>query len=345
MVMPDRKGEKEMCELKGKYVLLLVCIVFPLFNTETSARSLTDEEKTRLRESMKRRSAAPLTIDVSFTKKVVTKPEAVKRIREARMERTKILRKKLNDDSITLGSFDIALPDASEIRLSETRIRIGTGLTLRKDTTIFANTDKTETRREATTINTGFAKNSPSYEIDHKLKRWSIWSGRRWSGRQVLRFGKVDEPIVIDIVRLCSPKWRAKASKKKDFLHTGTGTLHDRLVDEMQCTDLENGKPTYRISLDSDDWHICRKIVWYDDKSGLVSKIVEYKEFAKASGSGELFARLVIRRHFDEQGKEEKVETINVTDVTIGLAIPEDVFKLDVPTDYTIVDHREAGQP
>jgi len=337
-----------MFEKKGKIVLLLLYIVFPLFNTETSARSLTNEEKTRLYDSMKRRNGAPLTIDVSFTKKVVTKPEAVKRIKEARMEKTKILRKKLNSDSITLGSYEIALPDGSEIRLSETRIRIGTGLTLRKDTTIFANTDKTQTRREATTINTGYAKDSPSYEIDYKLKRVWIRTGWRWSGRKVLRFGKVDEFIVMDIVRSCSPNrsQRAKARKKKDFLHRGTAAVdgkvvEGKVVDEIECIDLENGKAKYRISLDPNDWQICRKIVWYDDKSGLASKIVEYKQFAKAKGSGELFPRLVIRRHFDKEGKEEKVETINITDVVIGLPISDDVFKFDVPTDYTIIDNRE----
>jgi len=80
--------------------------------------------------------------------------------------------------------------------------------------------------------------------------------------------------------------------------------------------------------------------VWYDDKSGLASKIIEYKQFAKAQGSGELFPRLVIRRFFDKEGGEEKVETINIMDVVIGQPVSEDVFKLDVPTDYTIVDNR-----
>ncbi len=77
MVTANRKREKEMSVKKGKIVLLLLYIVFPLFNTETSARSLTDEEKTRLYDSMKRRNGAPLTIDVSFTKKVVTEAMTV----------------------------------------------------------------------------------------------------------------------------------------------------------------------------------------------------------------------------------------------------------------------------
>lgn len=329
-----------MFEKKGKIVLLLLYIVFPLFNTETSARSLTDEEKTRLYDSMKRRNGAPLTIDVSYTMKTVTKPEAAKRKEEARMEKTKILRKKLNSDSITLVSVGIALPDGSEIRLSETRTRIGTGLTLRKDTTIFANTEKTETHYKATTINTGYAKDSPSYEIDHKLKRVWIRIGWRWSGRKVLRFGKVDEGILMDIVRLCSPKWHAKLSKNKDFSYKGTGNVDGKVVDGIECID-PNGKVKYSISLDTQDWRICRKIVWYDNKSGLASKIVEYKQFAKAKGSGELFPRLVIRRYFDKEGKEEKVETINITEVMIGLPISDDVFKFDVPTDYTIIDNRE----
>jgi len=317
---------------KGKAVLLLIYVVCVFFTPISFGRSLIDQEKTRLQDSMRFRSNAPLTIDISFTKKVLTRPEAVKRIRKARMEKTKKLREKLKSDSITLESFDIALADGSDIRLSETRKRIGTGLRMRIDTTVFANIEKTETSSETTKINTGFAKDSPRYEIDHKLKRCSTWIGKRWSGREVLRFGKIDESIVIDLMRFC---FRAKTSGNKNFLHSGTATVDGKVFDEIECINLKNGKPAYRISLDSDDWHICRKIVWYDDKSGLVSKIVEYKEFAKAKGSGELFPLLVISRYFDDKGKEEKVETINVNNVVIGLQISEDIFKLDVPNGYT----------
>lgn len=343
MFMPNSKGEKEMSVRERKIVLALVFVGFLIFRTQGFALPLGDNEKTRLYDSMKRRNGAPLTIDVSYTTKTVTESEAARRRKEARMERTKILRKESNSDSITLESVGIALPDGSEIRLSETRIRIGTGLTLRKDTTIFANTEKTETHYKATTINTGYAKDSPSYEIDHKLKRVWIRIGWRWSGRKVLRFGKVDEFMVMDVVRSCRPNrsQRAKAFEKKDFLPAGTATVDDKVVDEIECINLENGKAKYRISLDPNDWQICRRIVWYDDKSGLASKIVEYKEFTKAKGTGELFPRLVIRRYFDKEGKEEKVETINITDVVIGLPISDDVFKFDVPTDYTIIDNRE----
>jgi len=324
-----------------KIVLSLLFVVFLIFRTQSFAHPLGDEEKTRLYNSMKRRNGAPLTIDVLLTKEVVTKPEAVRRLKQATMEETKMLREKLNDDSVTLVSVGIPSVDGSEIRLSKTRTRIGFGLKLRNETTVIANKEKTETNYEATTINTGLGKDSPSYEIDHKLKRWSIWSGRRWSGRKVLRFGKVDEDILMDIVRLCSPKWRAKTSKNKCFSYEGTGKADGKIVNEIACIDLGNGKAKYRISLDPNDWHICRRIVRFDSKSGLVSKIVEYKEFAKAQGTGELFPRLIIRQYFDKEGKVEKVETINVSNVVIGLPISDDVFKFDVPTDYTIIDNRE----
>lgn len=325
-----------MFEEKRNTVLLHLCVVCVFFTPRSLGRSLIDQEKTRLHDGMKRRSNTPYTIDISFTKKVLTRLEAAKRKRKAMVERTKKLREETKSDSITLGSFDIALADGSDIRLSETRNRIGTGLRMRIDTTIFANIEKTETSSETTKINTGYAKDSPRYEIDHKLKRCSTWIGLRWSGREVLRFGKVDEPIVIDIVRFCT---RAKARRKKNFLHSGTATVDGKVVDEIECIDLENGKPAYRISLDSDDWHICRKIVWYDDKSGLVSKIVEYKEFAKAKGSGELFPRLVISRYFNDKGKEEKVETINVNNVVLGHQVSDDIFRLDVPNGYTELNY------
>lgn len=329
-----------MRELKEKYVLLLVCIAFPLFNSETFASSLADEKRTRLYDSMKRRDGAPLFIDVSYTTKTVTEPAAARKEEEARAERTKILKKKSNDNSMTIGSFNIALPDGSEIRLSETRIRIGTGLKLRKDTTIFANMEKTETRYEATTINTGFSKDSPSYEIDHKLKRVSIQTGRRFSGREVLRFGQVDEFIVMDIVRSCNPGLRAGASKKKDFLDKGKGVVNKKAVDELECIDAKSGKAKYRISLDPNDWRICRKIVWYNDKSGLVSKIEENKEFAKAKGNGNLFPRLIVRQYFDSEGKKEKTEFTNITSVEIGVPVSEDIFKLDASPEYSVIDDR-----
>jgi len=325
-----------------KIVLALVFVGFLIFSTQGFARPLEDNEKTRLYNSMKRLNGAPLTIDVSYTTKTVTKPEAARRLKQATMEETKMLREKLNDDSVTLVSVGIPSVDGSEIRLSETRIRISTGLTLRKDTTIFANTEKTETHYKATTINTGYAKDSPSYEIDHKLKRVWIRIGRRWSGRKVLRFGKVDEFILMDVVRSCSPKrsQRAKALQKRDLLLAGTDTVDGKVVDEIECIDLENGKAKYRISLDPNDWQICRRIVRFESKSGLVSNIVEYKEFAKAKGTGELFPRLIIRQYFDKEGKVEKVETINVSNVVIGQPISEDIFELDVPNEYNIIDNR-----
>lgn len=327
---------------KGKIVLALVFVGFLIFRTQGFALPLGDNEKSRLYNSMKRRNGAPLTIDVLLTKEVVTKPEAVRRLKQATMEETKMLREKLNDDSVTLVSVGIPSVDGSEIRLSKTRTRIGFGLKLRNDTTVFANKEKTETNYEATTINTGYAKDSPSYEIDHKLKRVWIRTGWRWSGRKVLRFGKVDEFIVMDILRFCSPNrsQRAKAFEKKDLLLSGTATVDGKVVDEIECINLENGKAIYKISLDPNDWQICRRIVRFESKSGLVSNIVEYKEFAKAKGSGELFPHLVTRRYFDKEGKEEKIETINITHVIIGLPIPEDVFKLDVPDEYIIIDNR-----
>ena len=159
-------------------------------------------------------------------------------------------------------------------------------------------------------------------------------------GYDVLRLGQVDQAILVDIVRLYSPKWRVRASKKKALLHKGKGAVDKKVVDEIECIDLEGGKPKYRISLDPNDWKICRKIAWYDDKSGLVSKIEENKEFAKAKGNGNLFPRLIVRQYFDSEGKKEKTEFINITNVVIGLPVSEDIFKLDAPPEYSVIDDR-----
>jgi len=332
-----------MSARKGNVVLLLLSIVFGSFGPRVFGRSLTGQERIRLFDSTKNRSNVPLTMDISFTKRVLTKPEVARKRREATMEETKELREKTKNDSITMRSVNIPLPDGSEIRLSETRTRIGTGGRLRSDTTVFANMEKTETWSEVTKINTGYGKNSPSYLIDHKLKQCWIRNDRRWSGYKVLRFGKIDPLIVLDIALSCDPNSppHVEGLVSKNFLHSSVAAADGKVVDEIECINLENGKAKYRISLDPNDWQICRRIVWFDSKSGLASKIVEYKQFAKAKESGELFPRLVIRRYFDKEGKVEKVETINVSNVVIGLPISDDVFKFDVPTDYTIIDNRK----
>lgn len=320
-----------------KIVLSLFVVGLLIFKPETSARPLRDDERTRLYGSIKAQSFVNMTIDVSLMEQVVTEPEVVSKIKQEIMEETKRLRKKLNDDSITLESVGIALSDGSETRLSKKRIRIGNGLKMRVDTTIFANEEMTETNYEATTIDSLFDMNAPSYQIDHKLKQAFI-NNLRWSGRDVLRFGKVDGDILMDIVRLYSPKRDTSISNNKHFSYKGTGNVDGKVVDEVECIDL-NGKVKYTISLDSHDWRICRKIVRYN-KSGLISKVVEYKEFAKAKGNGELFPHLVSRQHFGGEGKEEKAEVIYITNVVSGLPISDDVFKFDVPTDYTIIDNR-----
>ncbi len=323
---------------------ILMSLIFAgilISNANVSANSFGEDEKKHLYDSLNWQTYANMTIDISFTKEVVTKPDAVKE-KKRKAEETS---RKLSEESgrsLRIGTYSLPLPDGSEIRLSKTRIRIGSELKLRKDTKIFSNKEKTETNYEGTIINTGFGKDGPSYFIDHKLKTAIIWSGMRWSGRQVLRFGKVEEPILIDIMSVCNPKPSQYTNmyKRKDFFYSGTGTIEGKTTDEIECISLENGQTEYKISLDPNDWHICRKIVWYDKESSLVSKTVENKEFAKAKGTGELFPRLIESKYFDKAGKEEKLETINVSNVVIGQPFSEDIFSLDVPNEYTINDMR-----
>jgi len=335
------KEKKEMSKKRRKTVLLLLFVGFLTFDATTSARPLSNDEKVRLYSTTMgwKNEILYKTIDVSFMQEIVMSPEAVRKRRQAWDEHVKELSKKVGPSRIE--SLGISSPDGGETRLIEERIRISNLLKIRRDTIIFANKEKTETSYEGTIINTGFAKDSPSYQIEHKSKQASIFAGKQWAGREVLRFGKVDDLIAMDASAICNPAYFQKPSKRKmDFLYSGTGTADGKTTDEVECINLESGKAKYKISLDPNDWNICRKIVRYDNKSGLVSKIVEYKQFAKAKGSGEPFPRLVIRWYFDKEGKEKKVETINVTDVVIGLPISDDVFKLDVPTDYTIIDNR-----
>ena len=328
-----------MSEKRKKTVLLLLFVGFLAFDSTTSARPLSDDEKERL-YSTRWLNAVTMTIDVSFMQEIVMSPEAVRKRRQAWDEHLKELSKK--DGPSRIESLGISSPDGSDTRLIEERIRISNLSKIRRDSIIFANKEMTETGYEATIINTGFGQDSPSYHIVHKSKQASIFAGRQWAGREVLQFGKVDDAILMDIVGLCKPNQsqNAKASKKKDFSYKGIGNVDGQVVDEIECVNLESGKVKYKISLDPNDWHICRKIVWYDNKSGLVSKIVEYKEFAKVQVTGELFPRVVFRRYFDKEGKEKKVETTNVSDVVIGLPISEDVFRLDVPDEYIIIDNR-----
>jgi len=323
---------------KRKIVLLLLLVGLIFFDAIASARPLRDDERARLYSDVKSQRGADITIDLTFAKETVTRPEAVDK---AKQEKEKIL-KELSEkvgQPLTFSSLGLALPDGGEIRLSETRTRIGCGLKVRNDTTIFANKEKTETNCQETTIDTGIGKDSPSYYIDHKLKEALIWNGKRWSGLEVMRFGRVDEIIAWDTIALCNPNRPQNAKASRKFSYKGSGNFDGKTVDEIECAD-PNDKAKYSISLDSNDWCICHKIVRYDKKSGLVSQIIEYKQFAEAGGTGEPFPRLIIRRYFDKEGKEEKVETVNVRNVVIGLPVSEDIFKLDVPDGYTIIDNR-----
>jgi len=334
------KEKKEMSKKRRKTVLLLLFVGFVTFDAITSARPLSDDEKERLYSTTRGwLNVVDMTIDVSFMQEIVMSPEAVRKRRQAWDEHVKELSKKVGPSRIE--STGISSPDGSDTRLIEKRIRIGNLLNMRVDSVLFANKEKTETKSERTSVNAGPGNDIRCYQIDHKSKQVSIFDYRQWPGRKVLRFGKVDFPIILmDIRRLCDPEAYAKSSKNKDFSYKGTGNIDGQVVEEIECID-PNGKVKYSISLDAQDWGICRKIVKHDNKSGLVFKIVEYKQFAKAGGTGELFPRLVIRRYFDKEGKEKKVETINITNVVIGLPISDDVFKFDVPTDYTIIDNTE----
>jgi len=332
-----------MSEKKGKTILLLlfVFVCFPGFGSITSARPLSDDEKVRLYSTTTgwKNEVLYKSIDVSFNLKILMHPEAVIKRRKAWDDFSKKRSEETGRPS-RIESTGISSPDGSDTRLIEKRIRVGNLLNMRVDSVLFANKEKTETKSERTSVNAGPGNDIRCYQIDHKSKQVSIWDYRPWPGRKALRFGKVDYPIILmDIMRLCNPESYAKSSKQKNFSYKGTGNVDGHVVEEIECID-PNGKVKYSISLDTQDWGICRKIVKHDNISGKVFKIVEYKQFAKAGGSGELYPRLVTRRYFDKEAKEQKVETINITNVVIGLTIPEDVFKLDAPPDYTIIDGR-----
>jgi len=324
-------------------VFLLLLIGFAFFNTRLLARDLTNHEASRLYSSVMSKRGEEITIDIRLSKEVVTKPEAVNKRNRKAEEDLKKLSEKLGQ-SLKLGSYGLVSPDGTETLLSESRIRIGCGLKLRSDVTVFANKERTESSYQGTTINTGFRKDSPSYQIDHTSKQALIFAGRRWSGQEVLRFGRINASIALDVIGLCNPTCSqgGRVSKSKKLSYKGTNKVDGKAVDEIECVNPESGKVKYKIFLDTLDWSICRKIVRYDDNSGLVSKISECKKYERAGGSEHLFPRLVFTRSFDKEGKEEKNETIYVTDLTIGAPISEEIFKLDVPTDYTIVDNRSS---
>ena len=304
----------------------------------THVKALKNEQADRLRNSLRSSNNSKIPIDVLYTEEVITTPEEVNKENMKRAERTEEMRRKTNSATATYGSFGIPMPDGSERRLSQTLIRIGEGLKIRNDTKIYANLEKTETNYDVTTINTGFGKDIISYRIEHKLKEIWIHKGVHWPGRQILRFGKINESMLLDIVRFSNLKVDVNKPKKKTFEYRGTNKIDGKDVDEIEFIDLEKGRREYRLSLDSNDWSRCRKIVWYDKESGLVSESIEYKEFLKAQVSNELFPRLVIKRYFNEEGKEAKIETIRVEHVIIGGSISEEIFDLSVPEEYSLFD-------
>lgn len=322
--------------IKKIMLFLLFSFVVLVFNAEIFADYDNENEKTRLYNSLKRRSDPNMSTDITFSKEVVTKPKAVEEKKKKNEELSRELSREYGRP-LRAGSFGLPLPDGSEILLSKTRRRIS-GFKLHVDTTIFANKEKTETNYEATIIDTGFGKDDLGYFINHKAKTAQIWSDKNIIGYDVLRFGKVDEKIVMDIMKFCNPEVAEETSKEKIFIRSDTKRIEGKIADEIEFINLEDGQIEYTLSLDTNDWSRCRKIVWYDKESGLVSESVESKEFSKAQGSDELFPRLVIKRYFDKKGEEIKTETIKIENIIIGESISEDVFSLETMEEYSITD-------
>jgi hypothetical protein len=326
-------------------VLLLIISSFLIFNSESFARPLTDNENATLLTSVSNRSIVDMTIDLLWSNEIEMKPDAVRKIKQTYIERMNKIPGKMGH-IVEMPLYGFVSPSGSNIRLVETRTRIGSKLRLRNDTVIFGDRKKTKVQYETTTINANpfGTKTVLNYKIDHKLKQGLVEDKITWSGEEVLQFGKVDLDIYLDILKLAKygQKTNSKLSKYYNLSYEGDTAIDGHLTDVLQCKNPANDKLRYIVYLDTSNWQLCRKIERYNNTSGLLSQITEYKAFEQIGDGSFPYPRSVIRRYFDKDGKEERSEKINIENVEIGIPIPDEVFKFNVPSDYTITDMRST---
>jgi len=321
------------------FIVVLLAVISCVAVSEEKAKEPDFQD--RLWESVEQSKNATIPLDVLYTKEVVTSPEEFEKEKQRRAEETEKMRKRSNNDTLTFRSLGIAMADGSEKVLSQTHIRIGKGFKTRSETKIYADEEKAKIRHNSIIISAGVEKTSMIYRIEHDMKQVWIHKGGFQPDRQVLRFGKVGENIMMEVLIFCNPKAAANMPKLKSFLHKGATKIEGVDIEEIECISIMKGQRGYRLFVDSNDLGRCRKIVWSDKDSGRVCESLEYKEFLRVEGSDEVFPRLSIRRYFNEEGKETKVETIKVEHVTIGEPISEDMFELEVPEGYAVFDATE----
>ena len=196
--------------------------------------------------------------------------------------------------------------------------------------------------------------------FEHSQKKVFLENGDLKSGYNIFEFGRIDPEVAIKIRILC---YLYDNDNQAELFETAT-TFNDAAdVDRLQLINLKDNSIVCTLELNKMDWELCRKIQWYHKGSNTLSKSVEYADFnrpvefktlADPGDSGYLLPYKMVRRYFDNDGNEEKTETLEIVDAAMTSSRKrrdfdtirqnyETDFDIKIPDDYTIIDKRNQN--
>lgn len=282
------------------------------------------------KENIKRTSSS---IEISFSKETLYS----KQLREERelSRQQKNTELKNNNSNRQLKSFGSVTESGEELFLYNVQVYIKGTSKYREDIVIIDTGDSEKENYDSIHVN----NDGVNFKIDNKRKLVTYNEKSNWGTyRDTLGYGTfaVDWDIMRDIRLLCRTENDAK-SRRKVFRHKGLSEINGTAVDAIELFDREKGIPIYELSLGTNDWGKCLKVVLYNEKGSDAKRIWSFSDFIEDKNDKTLYPHLIIDKFFDEEGKEKMRHTINVKEVEFGPVISDDVFELNVTDDYTIL--------
>lgn len=325
------------------------CFIFIFFITEfcfaVTPKPLSEIEQDKLFKAYKENTNRINTsIDITFSKKTIFFSKLVKLKENLRQEKKRQLEEKLPESNLVFKSHGARTPENNEIFLFDSHIQINDITKYREDVTLFKDSQKKNEVYDETHM-----KNADiSLKIDNTKKLVFYDQKYNWgAGRETLRYGTflADYEISRDIVNLCRHNTSVASDKKVTKIFRYKGEINENLnkIIVVELFDITKQKTNYELFLDSNDWGKCYKIVWYNDEGTCMKKNVEYKNFLEINNKHTYPYNIEITL-FDEECKEIEKHIINVKDVSIGIAIDDNVFDVNekkFDDNYTIIDRQK----
>ena len=313
------------------YQLMIISLLTGICFADS--RPLNQEEKDRLSAARdKNTHRLTSSIDITYSQKTIRSASYTEARRKSNQQKTEKRRKTLNKPKLEVKSFGIMTPEGEEIVLSHSRIQIKDIMKYREDVAIFADEKKEKKRYDRVHI----SNNEISFNIDKKRKTATCSDKYKWGqGRDTLTYGTLlaHKETAMEITRL-----QLKGKGNRGYRHKGIVKITGQDVVVIEVFDSKNENSICEMFLDVNDWTKPYKFVLYNEGGTGVETISEFSNYSKDREDRVYYPHLIIKTHFDAEGKEESRDVINIEEVSVGLSIPDDVFELNVGSDYQIID-------